>query len=168
MRAIVAALRAARAYSFPASSIPVLVGAACAAALRFDLGRAGCLALTWLAATLLHAGCNLVNDYYDWKNEVDDDHVLRSSRVAGGGEALLERVHTAGILCLAVGASIGLYLAAARHLAIYPIGAAGLVIAYFYTAKPLGLKYRALGELSVFLGMGPLSTRRGARRCRPS
>lgn len=150
------ALKAARAYSFPASSIPVFVGAAFAgAADRFDATWLAWLIITWLGATLLHAGCNLINDYYDWSNEIDDEHVLRSSAVSGD-EKVLMQVHIGGLLCLGLGCSIGMYIALKQHWSIYLIGAIGLVIAYFYTAKPLGLKYRALGEVAVFLGMGPL------------
>ena len=57
---------------------------------------------------------------------------------------------------LAVSAGIGLVFIAVRGWPILAIGVVGLLGGYFYTAKPVGLKYLALGDLSVFVLMGPL------------
>jgi 1,4-dihydroxy-2-naphthoate octaprenyltransferase len=44
--------------------------------------------------------------------------------------------------------------------------ATGIVLAFFYTAKPVGLKYMALGDITIFLCFGPLLMQ--ARRLRLS
>ena len=50
----------------------------------------------------------------------------------------------------------GLYLAVRKELfSLLPVSAAGFALAWFYTAAP-AYKYRALGELGIFLCFGPL------------
>ena len=58
---------------------------------------------------------------------------------------------------LAVGTVIGIYLAFKRGLALLPIGAAGVFLGYFYTARPIQYGYRGVGELLVGVLLGPLS-----------
>jgi 1,4-dihydroxy-2-naphthoate polyprenyltransferase len=60
------------------------------------------------------------------------------------------------IACYAIGIAIGLYLAATRGWELLLVGAAGLFLAIFYTAPPLRLVNRGLGELCVALGFGPI------------
>src|SRR5439155_16026604 len=58
-----------------------------------------------------------------------------------------------------VGVGIGLYLAITR--AFWPLlvlGAAGLFISVFYTARPFRLVHRGVGEICVALGFGPIMT----------
>ena len=57
-------LRAIRPFSFPASIVPVAVGAACAAIA--DSFSAGLTLLTLLGCLALQAGTNLANEFYDW------------------------------------------------------------------------------------------------------
>jgi 1,4-dihydroxy-2-naphthoate polyprenyltransferase len=58
----------------------------------------------------------------------------------------------------AVGIGIGIGLAAARGWDLLWIGVAGALISVFYTAPPLKLVHRGLGELAVGLGFGPIMT----------
>ena len=68
-----------RAYSWPASAVPVIIGSAVSR-------RAGAFSWTYLALTLLaalsvHSGANLANTYFDFRNGVDkpdfsDDRAL--------------------------------------------------------------------------------------------
>jgi 1,4-dihydroxy-2-naphthoate octaprenyltransferase len=62
----------------------------------------------------------------------------------------------AGIACLAVAALIGVGLVLHRGLPLLVVGLAGLLGGAFYTTPPVQLKYRALGDLAVFVLMGPL------------
>ena len=73
-------VQAVRAFSFTASVIPVLLGG------LFALGAQGTkawylLPLAVLGGLLLHAGTNLINDYYDFKNGVDRECSYGSSGV---------------------------------------------------------------------------------------
>ena len=51
---------------------------------------------------------------------------------------------------------IGLVLVAVRGAGLLWLGLAGVLISYFYTAPPLRLVHRGLGELCVALGFGPI------------
>jgi len=61
------------------------------------------------------------------------------------------------ILLLGIGAVLGLALAFLRGWEIFWIGLIGVAAGVFYTAPPFAYKYKALGEVSVFLMWGPLS-----------
>jgi 1,4-dihydroxy-2-naphthoate octaprenyltransferase len=56
----------------------------------------------------------------------------------------------------AVGIGIGLGLAAYRGWDLLWVGVAGALISIFYTAPPLRLVHRGLGEVCVLLGFGPI------------
>src|SRR3954453_17251758 len=57
----------------------------------------------------------------------------------------------------AVAIAIGLFLAVDRGFwALFGIGLAGVLISVFYTAPPLKLVHRGLGEICVGVGFGPL------------
>jgi 1,4-dihydroxy-2-naphthoate octaprenyltransferase len=147
-------LRAVRPFSFPASVVPVTVGAACAATLGpVSINR---FLLTLLGAVALHAGTNLVNDFYDWRQGADHAGSLGPSRVIQNGWISPQTVLQAGLLCFAVGSVAGLILAAQVGPSILLLGLVGVPLAYGYTAPPLKLAYRGAGEPLVFLLMGPL------------
>ena len=144
-------LRATRPHSFAASLVPVSVGSACAAlAGSFD-ALAGALAVA--AAVLLQAGTNLLNDFFDWRSGADTEgpagQILRAGLLAP------REVRIAGLLLLALGCVAGLAIVALAGWPILALGLVGVALAYFYTAPPFKLAYRGLGEVVVFLAMGP-------------
>jgi 1,4-dihydroxy-2-naphthoate polyprenyltransferase len=147
-------VQAIRVFSLTASLIPVLLGAA------LSVGESSVawwlLPLAILAGESIHAGTNLVSDYFDFVHQVDKDYTFGSSRVIVDGLLSARAVFWGGMFLLAVSAGIGLVFIAVRGWPILAIGVVGLLGGYFYTAKPVGLKYLALGDLSVFVLMGPL------------
>jgi 1,4-dihydroxy-2-naphthoate octaprenyltransferase len=129
--------------------VPVTVGAACAATLGpVSINR---FLLTLLGAVALHAGTNLVNDFYDWRQGADHAGSLGPSRVIQNGWISPQTVLQAGLLCFAVGSVAGLILAAQVGPSILLLGLVGVPLAYGYTAPPLKLSHRGLGELGVGL-----------------
>jgi 1,4-dihydroxy-2-naphthoate polyprenyltransferase len=147
-------VQAIRVFSLTASLIPVLAAAALAVgqpAVAWWL-----LPLAILAAECLHAGTNLVSDYFDFVHQVDKNYTFGSSRVIVEGWLSPRKVFWGGMALLATSAAIGLVFIAVRGWPILVIGIIGLLGGYFYTARPVGLKYLALGDLSVFVLMGPL------------
>lgn len=152
---------AARPAFFTASLVPVVVGGAY---VRWRDGTCpwGLWLATGLGLVLLHAAANLLNDYFDHLSGADEVNTMFVSPFTGGarfiqrGLLLPEEVLFAGLSCLAAGSAIGLYLAAVRGWAILGLGAFGVLTLFFYTAPPLRLGYRGLGELIIGLDFGVL------------
>lgn len=146
--------RALRAYSFTATVIPV----ACA----FLSARAQGLPVAWpllplmlFCALLLHAGVNLLNDYYDFVLGFDTDKASGSSGLLTEGVVKPEYMFRWGRFYLFSGAAAGLLLAAMCGWPLLVMGVAGLAGAWFYSHRS-GYKYKGLGEPFVFVLMGLL------------
>ncbi len=143
--------QATRPFAFTVTLIPVLLGSLLAPELSW-----GWLALTMLAALLLHAGTNVISDNFDYRRGADSWRTLGSSRVLVDG--LMEpREHLLwGLFLFASGCLLGLSLALLRGWPVLIFGVVGGLLGWFYTVPPLGLKYRSLGDLAVFFAFGPL------------
>ena len=146
-------LMAARPVSFTASIIPVLVGTAIAAEdefhpLLFVLALAGAVAI--------HAGTNLVNDYFDHVKGTDSETSLGPRGVIQRGMLQPRAVLAGGVVCFGIGGAIGLVIAAMTGWPVLALGVASMLAGYFYTASPFSLAYRGLGEVVVFVFMGPV------------
>jgi 1,4-dihydroxy-2-naphthoate polyprenyltransferase len=148
---------ATRPWSFAMSAISVSVGAAIAAV-------NGCFAIFLYALTLagivlIHAGGNLLNDYFDVTGGID---TLQSGTAKYRPHPLLEgklapaRVRNAAFGLLAAGCAFGIALTFIRGWPVFVIGLIGAFGALGYTAPPVRYKYYAFGELGVFLIWGPL------------
>lgn len=149
--------QAVRAYSFPASVVPVVVGAALA--LEHEGGVLwGLLPVVLACSVLFQAGTNVINDYFDFTRGVDtNDPNNGSSGVLTKGLMRERDVFLYGVLLFAAGVALGLVLVYFRGLPMLLIGAVGLLGGYLYTGGPRGYKYLALGDALVFVLMGPLS-----------
>jgi 1,4-dihydroxy-2-naphthoate polyprenyltransferase len=148
-------LIAARAYSFPASIIPVVFGAAYA----FHTTRLFSFVLfllSLIAGVLYHSACNMLNDYYDHKFGVDRAGTFGGSGLLVDGTFTPHQFLVLSLFQFAAGTLIGLYLVYLRGVLILLIGAAGLGGAVFYTAGRSNAKYHAAGEPLVFVMMGVL------------
>ena len=118
--------------------------------------------LTLVAAMCVHLGLNVANDIFDTRSGADAANVTPTqfsggSRVIHYGLLSMRQMQLLAAGFYAVGLGIGLYLAITR--AFWPllvIGILGTAISVFYTAPPLRLVHRGLGEIAVFLGFGPV------------
>ena len=148
-------VQAVRAFSFTASMVPVIVGAVLAlhyeGAVRWDL-----LPVILVCSILYHAATNLMSDYFDHSKGVDKDYTFGSSRVIQDGLLEPKNLLFGGWLLFGIGTLLGLLLIAVRGETMFWIGLIGLIGGYTYTGKPIGYKYKALGDVLVFVLMGPL------------
>ncbi len=142
-----------RAYSWPASIVPVILGSVVAwRGGRFSWTD---FCLTLPAALLVHSAANLSNTYFDFKRGVDkketaDDRGLVDAMIAP------RTMLRAALGMFAAGAAIGIGLSLKNHLpALLWLGAAGLALAWFYTGTGFAYKYMTLGDLGVFFAFGP-------------
>jgi 1,4-dihydroxy-2-naphthoate octaprenyltransferase len=157
-------LRAARAPFLTVSVMPVLIGSTLPFWLRpdgwtFSVGR---LVEAVVAVALLHAGANLGNGYYDHVSGADPANP-NPGVLSGGSGLIASGALPAGlflrssIVCLALGALLGLHLNFTTDgNLILVVGIIGVALAHFYTAPPVKLAYRGLGELAVFFAFGVL------------
>ncbi len=122
------------------------------------------LLLTLLGASLAHLGVNTANDYFDWKSNVDNlntDYVIPfsgGSRMIQLGVISPQGVLRTSLLLFGLAAVVGAYLAAT--VGIWPqvavLAVAGGAIGFVYTAPPIRLAARGLGETGITLAFGPL------------
>lgn len=142
-----------RAYSWPASLVPVAVGSVTA----WRHGRFSWLdcCLTFLAALLVHSAANLSNTYFDFAKGVDRKETADDRGLVDGLMKPRAMLFLA-IGLFAAGGGIGLLLVLKNHVpALLGLGAAGFALAWFYTATGFAYKYRMLGDLGIFLAFGP-------------
>ena len=149
-------LRAAGLPFWPASILPVLIGST----LPFWLRPEG-FAFSWVrmvealvGVLLLHAGADLTNEYFDYLADLKNP---RRGGLAGGSGALPDGLLKPGtvlralIICYAGATVIGIHLnMVLPGNFVLLVGALGALGGFFYTAPPLKLSYRGLGE--VILG----------------
>jgi len=109
-----------------------------------------------VSALLYHAGTNLVNEYFDFKKGVDRDDTYGSSRVLVDKLLSPKSVLTVGIAMFLIGAGLGIVLIIVRGWILLLFGIAGFAGGYAYSGYPFGCKYKALGDVMVFILMGPL------------
>ncbi len=155
-------LRATRLPFLSATFVPVALGVAVAA---FHGEWHWWLAiLTLIAAACIHLGLNIANDVFDTASGADQANVT-PTQFSGGSRVILYGLLSLRQMVLmmlgfyAVGVGIGLYLAITRGFwPLFGIGLAGLLISLFYTAPPLRLVHRGVGEICVGLGFGPIMT----------
>ena len=154
-------VRASRFQFFTASIVPVVVGGAVAYHAMGALLWGYWLA-TLVALVLLHAAANLANDYYDHLSGNDEINVEFISPFTGGSRFIQQQLTSpvsiliAALLCLAAGSAIGIVLVWLRGWPILILGVIGGLSGFFYTADPLRLGYRGIGELFIFLDFGIL------------
>jgi len=146
--------RAARPYSLTASVTPVLAGTAAAA----HDGR--CDSLGFLAAlggaAAIQAGTNMVNDYYDHARGVDTGASIGPGGLIQHGLLAPGAVLAGGLILFAAGSALGLWLVAIAGWPVLVAGVLSVLAGYAYTGGPMPLGYVGLGDLVVFVFMGPV------------
>lgn len=148
-----------------ASLVPVLLGALLAQwlvpVIALDLKL---LLLTLLGVSLAHLGANTANDFFDWKSGVDnlnEDYVVPfsgGSRMIQLGVISPQGMLWTSLLLFVMAAIVGSYIATVSGIwpQVAVLGLAGGAIGILYTAPPVKLAARGLGELVIALAFGPL------------
>jgi 1,4-dihydroxy-2-naphthoate octaprenyltransferase len=150
--------QAVRPFAFTVSLIPPILGGITALidnpGLDLNLFR---LVLTGLGCMTAHAGANLLSDYYDYLARVDREGTLGSSGLLVAKVMKPSQVLAGGCIAMVIAGLIGAYLVHATPRGTFLIWLIliGGGFGVFYTAKPIEFKYKALGDIAVFVSFGP-------------
>jgi len=144
-----------------ASAAPVLVGSALGFAVTGSFNTV-LFVLALLAIMALHAGANIANDYFDHTSK--NDWLNQNPTPFSGGRRYIQNgtlspkaTLLAAFSALAIGSTIGIIIVLlTRSLFILILGILGTIGGYFYTASPIRLGYRGIGELVIMLLFGVL------------
>ena len=156
-RPLLACLLATRPAFLGVTLFACLIGLAVAhgSGIAIDPFKAG---LSIAFALFAHGGINVLNDYYDGRSGADAANTERVFPFTGGSRfiqnGVLSEAETGrlgyGLLLPVIPA--GLWLAWQSGPGLILVGLAGLFLGWAYTAPPLALVSRGLGELAVAAG----------------
>lgn len=153
-----------RPYSFTASVIPAVMGGVIALAMRaqglvnFEFSVLN-FVLCVLGCVAIHIVTNLVNDYFDHKTGLDNKENFGALNILVREMLTPKQVAMGAFVAFLVALAIGAYFiidAKDKADALICLVLFGALSAYFYTAPPLSLKYRGLGDLQVILSFATL------------
>ena len=147
------AFRAIRPFAFPATIAPVLLGTFIAPHVSIPM-----FLLVLFGLLIAHSAVNVLSDYFDYIRGADTWRVLGSSRVLVDGLMKPKHHLFLGLSLLLISLGVGFYFVFAVDYKVLYFIIPGLILGLFYTAPPVGFKYRALGDLAVFLAFGPIMT----------
>lgn len=132
-----------------------VIGLAAASADGAPLSLITALA-TVVFALLAHAGVNVINDYHDQDTDrINDERVFPftgGSRFIQNGVMSPAEARRLGLGLLAAVIPAGVWLAWRSGPELLAVGMAGLLIGWVYSAPPLRLNRRGLGETCVAAG----------------
>lgn len=146
--------RAARPRTLTATYVPL--GLAAVLALQEGVFELVPFVLALVGALLLQVAANLINEYFDFKRGAEDLKQAGQGMVIKGGVLTPQAVLTGAIVTVLGGILIGLYLLTQSGSLLFWIGLGGVLVVITYTAGPFPLAYNGLGEVAVFIFMGPV------------
>lgn len=152
---------AARPGFLTAAAAPVMVGSAIGFAFTGFFSVFFFL-LALFAMMFLQAGSNIINDYFD--HGYGNDPANKNPTPFSGGSRLIQQGRMSpkealceGIVMLAAGGLLGVKIVLlSGSLLILVLGIVGLLGGFFYTAGPVKLSYRGLGEITIAFLFGIL------------
>ncbi|MBN1806239.1 MAG: 1,4-dihydroxy-2-naphthoate octaprenyltransferase [Sedimentisphaerales bacterium] len=144
-----------------ASVAPVLVGSSLAYTITGSFNF-GFFILAMLSIMALHAGANMANDYFDHLSR--NDWINKNVTPFSGGSRSIQKeflspkaVLLTALILLAAGSGIGLIIVLlTKSIFILVLGIIGLLGGFFYTAPPIKLGYRCVGETVIAFLFGLL------------
>ncbi len=108
--------------------------------------------LALIGAGIFQASSNIINDYLDYKHNVDKPESLGGGRMVVEGYIKPRSFIIYGYCLLLIGIALGIFLTFRSGYHLLWIGAIGVFFTIFYTK----FKYISLGDLIIFIIYGPL------------
>jgi 1,4-dihydroxy-2-naphthoate octaprenyltransferase len=141
------------------TAVACVLGTAVAAACGHGPNAWTALA-TLLLAVLMHAAANVLNDYHDALNGADEANTQGLFPFTGGarliqnGHVTTQDTHNLAKALIVFLIPCGLLLAVKTGGGLILLGSVGLLLGWAYSAPPLALMKRGLGEATVALTWG--------------
>jgi len=163
MRKLKLWLMEVRAPFFTATIVPIVLGSVIASNMTPQFSWVNFL-LALIGGIFLHAGANVINDYFDHlsrNDEINDEYIrpfTGGSRLIQEGLLSPKEVLIEAVVCLLLGSAIGLYLAYKIGWVILVIGIFGVMSAIFYVFPRINLVGRGVGEALIGINFGILMT----------
>lgn len=148
-------MQAVRAFSFPASMIPCVLGIMLALLISPDASKWYLIPFIMISLILMHASSNMVSDYDDYINGVDLKESFGGSKVLTNDLLSPKQVFRGAITLYLIAVMFGLPIIFERGYIILLFGLFGILSGFFYTRRPIGFKYIALGDILFFFIYGP-------------
>lgn len=146
-------LMAFRPKTLVAAVVPVAVGTALVAGLKFPIQWPMTI-FALLGALWIQIGTNLINDAVDFKKGADGADRLGPQRVTQSGLLSGRAVMAAGFFCFFLALLCGIPLVLQGGWPLVLIGMSSLILGFAYTAGPWPLAYIGAGDLFVILFFG--------------
>jgi 1,4-dihydroxy-2-naphthoate octaprenyltransferase len=154
-------LKELRAPFCTASALPVLIGTAIAYKRTGDFNLTLAF-LAVLATVSIHLGSNIANDYFDHVSGNDERNDNKTP--FSGGSRMIQNnllspkeILIGSWLFLAIGVGLGIaILIITKSFFVLLLGLIGIIGGYSYTAPPLKLGYRTVGEIAIAFLFGIL------------
>ena len=112
--------------------------------------------LAFLGILVLHAAVNLLNDVQDHLKLIDLPGTVSGSGVLQRGWVSAKFLNQLGMSLLGLGILLGTPAVLHSPGLLAGIALIGVLGVSGYSNKPFSLKYKAFGEISIFLLLGPL------------
>lgn len=110
-----------------------------------------------LGALLIQIGTNFANDYFDFRQGIDDHERLGPIRVTQAGLVTPKTMKRATIVIFTLALLIGVYLVWRGGWPIVIIGLLSILFGVLYTGGPYPLGYNGLGDIFVLIFFGPIA-----------
>lgn len=146
--------RAARPRTLTATYVPL--GLAAAISIGDGTFQLVPFVLALIGALLLQIAANLINEYFDYRRGAEDLKQAGQGMILKTGLLTPREILIGAIVTVVGGALIGLFLLFQSGPLLLWIGLGGVLVVITYTAGPFPLAYNGLGEIAVFIFMGPL------------
>jgi 1,4-dihydroxy-2-naphthoate polyprenyltransferase len=150
-------LQTVRAPSLTASATPGLAVLFFGLALGWEANFA-LFSMAILGALFLQIAINIWNDVYDHLRLIDLPGTAGGSGILLEGTLSARQLNKLSWVCLIIGVALGLPVLVMQPALMTVIGGVAVLGVLGYSGPPLNLKYRALGDINVFLLCGPLLT----------
>jgi 1,4-dihydroxy-2-naphthoate octaprenyltransferase len=97
-----------------------------------------------------------VNDYYDYVRGADTGTTIGPGGLIQHGLLPARAVLAGGLFLFGLGGALGLWLVTVAGWPVLVAGVLSVLAGYAYTGGPFPLGYAGLGDLTVFIFMGPV------------